>query len=222
MRAIKAEMKERNIQAKFLGIHKYYKDEDRKEIDEERLISDVQKINASMVVIVICYSQLLELKFLLEGAGIFSEVRMNRDLCLQSKGQILTMSETQKNFLQTMAQPENMEKKQVVIEGQVGSGKTLLGLEVVKMKVAHYIRLYGLTAKEGKEKLRVIIILGGNGTSEVLLRQLETELTEDIGKQSSFEIHNLWITRQNQLKDIISASPGGGTSIKYQETFFIH
>ena len=169
MQAIKLEMIERNIKAKFLGIHEYYKDETTKDINEENLVDDIKKINPSMVVMVICYSQILHLRFLLEGAGIFSEVRLNRDLCLQSKGQILTMSETQKNFLQTMAQPENIEKKQVVIEGQVGSGKTLLGLEVVKMKVAHYIRLYGLIAKEGKRGDSVVVALWDPQNSRALV-----------------------------------------------------
>ena len=140
MQAIKSEMKKRNIKAKFLGIHEYFKDYITKEINERRLVDDVKKINPSMVVMVICYSQILHLRFLLEGSGIFSEVRLNRDLCLQSKGQILTLTKTQKKFLQTLSQRENIEKKLVRIEGQVGSGKTLIGIEAMKMKIAHYIR----------------------------------------------------------------------------------
>ena len=173
MQAIKSEMNERNIKAAFLGIHEYFQDESKKDIDERRLVNDIKKINPSMVVMVICYSQILELRFLLEGAGIFSELRLNRDLCLQSKGQILTMSETQKNFLQTMAQPENISKRLVQIEGQVGSGKTLLGLEVLKMKLAHYLRYYGLTAAEGKEQIRTIVIFGKDGWCGTLKTQLE-------------------------------------------------
>ena len=130
MQAIKAEMEERNITAKFLGLHEYFKDFSTEEIDERRLVDDIKEINPTLAVMVICYSQILHLRFLLEGAGIFSEVRINRDICLLSKGQILTMSETQKKFLQTMAHPENIEKRLVRIEGQVGSGKTILGIEV--------------------------------------------------------------------------------------------
>ena len=67
-------------------------------------------------------------------------MRFNRDLCIQSRGKILTMSKVQKEFLKTMAKPENITKNFVQIEGQVGSGKTLLGIELLKMKVAHYIK----------------------------------------------------------------------------------
>ena len=66
MQAIKAEMKKRNIKAKFLGIHEYFKDYSTKEIDERRLVDDIKEINPSMVVMVICYSQILCLRFLLE------------------------------------------------------------------------------------------------------------------------------------------------------------
>ena len=203
MQAIKSEMKKRNIKAKFLGIHEYFKDYITKEINERRLVDDVKKINPSMVVMVICYSQILHLRFLLEGAGIFSEVRMNRDLCLQSKGQILTMSETQKKFLQTMAHPENIRKRLVRIEGQVGSGKTMLGIEVLKMKLAHYIRFYGLTAAEGRNHIRTIVIFGKDGWSETVKSQLEEELQKDIGNQSSFEIHNIDIFNIWVLKGLI-------------------
>ena len=190
---IRADMAKRNIHREFIGIPDYYINEDKKQIDEEKFIKDIETINATMVAMVICYSQLLEIKFLLESKGIFSEARINRDLCLQSKGQILTMSGTQKKFLQTMAQPENIEKN-VWIEGQVGSGKTLMGLEVAKMKVAHYMRKFDFNANEGQEKLRVIVAFDhlkvkGFTSCKLLKTQLETELAEDIGKQCSFEIH---------------------------------
>ena len=178
-------MEKRNIKREFLAVPDYYINEDKKEIDEDKFIKDIETINATMVAMVICYSQLLDLKFLLESKGIFSETRMNRDICLQSRGQILTMSGTQKKFLQTMAQPENIEKD-VLIEGQVGSGKTLMGLEVVKMKVAHYMRKYGLSAEEGKENIRVVMTFEGHPDQCKFLKdELKLELAEDIGKQST-------------------------------------
>ena len=199
MQAIKAEMEERNITAKFLGLHEYFKDFSTEEIDERRLVDDIKEINPTLAVMVICYSQILHLRFLLEGAGIFSEVRINRDICLLSKGQILTMSETQKKFLQTMAQPENIEKRLVRIEGQVGSGKTILGIEVLKMKLSHYIRSYGLNSKEGKQQLKVIVSFANS--CHILKTRVEQELHEDIGNHSTFEVQR--IRTGNHLKKII-------------------
>ena len=225
MQAIKGEMKKRNIKAKFLGIHEYFKDYSTKEIDERRLVDDIKQTNPSMVVMVICYSQILCLRFLLEGAGIFSEVRMNRDLCLQSKGQILTMSETQKKFLQTMAQPENIEKRIVRIEGQVGSGKTLLGIEVLKMKIAHYMRSYGFSPKEGKEKLRAKIIFEGQGSAQMVKVQIEKELIEEIGKYSTIEIeilpYDITIGNFGKAIGYLSKRESMKTLYTYQKTILL-
>ena len=131
---------------------------------------------------------------------------MNRDICLQSKGRILTMSETQKKLLQTVAQPENIEKN-VWIEGQVGSGKTLMGLEVAK------IRKFGFNAEEGKENLRVIVAFGVN-ECKILKDELEIELAEDIGKQSAIEIQFDW-RDQWQLEERITSQDNFS---KFQKT----
>ena len=90
-----------------------YKNIETKSIDELAVLTKIKKISPQMVVMVICYSQYLEFRFLLEEKGILSELRMNRDLCLTSKGKILTMNETQKEFLQNLAKPENITKRQV-------------------------------------------------------------------------------------------------------------
>ena len=202
MKPVRDEMEERNIRAEFLQIQNFLLVGDNKDIDKDNLIAVIRAISPQMVVMVVCYSQILDLKFLLEESGIFSEVRLNRDLCIQSRGKILTMSKVQKEFLQTMAKPENITKKLVQIEGQVGSGKTLLGIEVVKMKIAHYLRFYKLNAYQGKEEIRVIIVIEDDLSADIKTN-LEKELFEDIDKQSSVEIHNQWLREEGTLKKII-------------------
>ena len=121
---------------------------------------------------VICYSQILELKFLLEGAGLFAEMRMNRDLNILSNGQILTMNDVQKEFIQTMAFEDHVEKD-VIVTGPVGSGKTLLGLEAINMKKSHYKKKYGISSSECKNNLRVIIVINTYYKENQLKQQLE-------------------------------------------------
>ena len=140
-----------------------------------------------MTVMVICYSNTLDLKFLLEAKGKFSEARINRDLNILSKGKILTLNETQKKFIQTVAQPENIDKKIVQIEGKVGSGKTLLGTEIVKMKLAHYIRKYNLRVDEMQQKIKVII-LADDFNANVLVQQLKEESFKNIGQYCEIQI----------------------------------
>ena len=141
-----------------------------------------------MTLMVICYSNTLDLKFLLEEKGLFSEARINRDLNILSKGKILTLNETQKKFIQTVAQPENIEKKIVRIEGKVGSGKTLLGTEIVKMKLAHYIRKYNLQVNEMKQQKMKVIILADEFNANVLVQQLKEDLFKDISQYCDIEI----------------------------------
>ena len=154
-----------------------------------------------MTVMVICYSNTLDLKFLLEAKGKFSEARINRDLNILSKGKILTLNETQKKFIQTVAQPENIEKKIVQIEGKVGSGKTLLGTEIVKMKLAHYIRKYNLRVDEMQQKIKVII-LADDFNANVLVQQLKEDLFKDIGQYCDIEISSKAI-REGVLETFI-------------------
>ena len=145
--------------------------EETREIDETGLVSKIQSINPQITIMLICYSQILELKFLLEEKGLFAEMRINRDLNILSNGQILTMNAVQKEFLQTMAQ-ENHVEKNVIVTGPVGSGKTLLGLEAINIKKSHYKKKHGISSSDCKNKMRVIIFIG-TSTGNMLKQQLQ-------------------------------------------------
>ena len=185
------EKEKRNIKFAFIEVPKFFKNEETREIDEDALVAEIRLINPQMTVMVICYSQLLELKFLLEGAGLFAEMRMNRSLNILSNGQILTMNDVQKAFIQTLAQKDNVEKD-VVITGPVGSGKTLLGLEAIIMKKSHYIKKYGLSSSDCINKLRVIIWIGESYHESMLKHQM---LLNELSKSTNdccLEIHTEW------------------------------
>ena len=182
---------DRNIKFKYLDLTKYYRDENCREINRNLLEKDVERIGPQMMIMVLCYSRIQEFKFILESKGIFSELRLKRELNLQSKGKILTMNKIQKEFLQTIATEENIEKRIVHIEGKVGSGKTLLGIEVMKMKLAHYFMKYKLKVnhQDGLKKLRVII-LADDPSAALLMDQLSKELPEDIGLYCSITVQS--------------------------------
>ena len=154
-----------------------------------------------MTIMVICYSQILELKFLLEGAGLFAEMRMNRELNILSNGQILTMNDVQKEFIQTMAQ-ENHVEKDVIVTGPVGSGKTLLGLEAINIKKSYYMKKYGITSSDCKNKLRVIILIGTESEGNQLKQQLEMseshkDCTVEIEAKSSAHLTRIFQANEN-------------------------
>ena len=182
---LQKDKEERNIKFEYLDLFEFIED---KKLNEDSVLLEINRINAQMTVMVICYSNTLDLKFLLEEKGLFSEARINRDLNILSKGKILTLNETQKKFIQTVAHPENIEKKIVRIEGKVGSGKTLLGTEIVKMKLAHYIRKYNLQVNEMKQQKMKVIILADEFNANVLVQQLKEELFKDISQYCDIEI----------------------------------
>ena len=103
----------------------------------------------------ICYSHFLDLKSLLERVGLFPTLRMNQDLNILSNGQILTMNDVQRDFIQTLTLEDHVEKD-VIVTGPVGSGKTLLGLEAINIKKSHYKRKYAISSNDCKNKLRII------------------------------------------------------------------
>ena len=144
----------RNIQFEFLEVPEFFINETSREIDFQKLEVEIRRINPRMTFVVICHSHILDLKHWLEESGIFPEMRMQRDINLISKGQILTLDELQKDFIRTMAKEENIEKD-VMITGPVGSGKTMLAIEVGIMKLYHYKKKYNLSRSDCK-KLRLV------------------------------------------------------------------
>ena len=163
----------RDIKFEFINIPDFFVNEETSEIDETSLVSKIQSIDPQITIMLICYSQILELKFLLEEKGLFAEMRMNMDLNILSRGQILTMNNVQKKFIQTLAHKDHVEKD-VIVTGPVGSGKTLLGLEVINIKKSHYKKKYAISSSDCKNKLRIIILIG---TDTVLgQNQLEKQL----------------------------------------------
>ena len=151
----------------------------------------------------ICYSQTLDLKFLLEGAGLFAEMRINRDLGILSNGQILTMNVVQKEFIQTMIHEDHVEKD-VVLTGPVGSGKTLLGLEAINIKKSHYKKIYEINAKDCQSKLRVIVLIGGSSKGSQLKHQLEKMYSSV--KDCSLEIQTEVVPKSQDLTRIFKAN----------------
>ena len=160
-------------------------------LDEDRIVSEIHSIKPQMTFLIICYSHFLDLKVLLERAGLFPTMRMNRDLNILSNGQILTMNDIQKEFIETMTLEEHVEKN-VIVTGPVGSGKTLLGLEAINIKKSHYKKKYGISSLECKQKLRVIILIGNSEDESQLKQQLEMseshkDCSLDIGTKYELE-----------------------------------
>ena len=78
------DMEKRSIKMVFVDVNEFYNEKD--ELNTEKLKIRVKRINPSLVLISICFSETLDLRFALELDGIFPELRLKRDLQLVTKG----------------------------------------------------------------------------------------------------------------------------------------
>ena len=194
LRQMKASWIKRNVvredQVEVLDIFEYLKEKEGLEIDEPKFLTKVIEVSPGIIAICVCHSHLSQIHFILAEAGILSVQKLERDLQLATRGKGIMLDETQRKLLFTVAKQEHI-RKTTIIHGPEGSGKTILALEVLKMKLAHYMRklkLYGMNTNN--QKLIKVIICGsysGNDRVPALLKQLYEE-TDDIREFCDFEL----------------------------------
>ena len=166
----------KHIQIVLIDINKFYDEKDQLNI--EKLRRQIKEINPLFVLASICFWEIVDINFTLEILGIFHQG--GSGLQLTSKGKLIHLDPTQTDLLSTMADPCNAEKT-TILHGPEGSGKTLLAIEVLKMKLIHYVKKMKLPAIEAKDKIRVVICVSYTGEDQapLLLKQLIEE-TNDI------------------------------------------
>ena len=120
-----------------------------------------------------------------------------------TKGRSIALDPTQSKLLYCMAEPENITKT-VVIHGPEGSGKSLLALEVVKMKLSHYLMEHDLAGMKIRNQTRVRVLLCGTyqGEDRVphLLRQLLSE-SKDICDRCDLQVQPIKDLKMSSPKD---------------------
>ena len=172
----------RECDAEVLDLKTFYYN-DTEDIDEVKLEDNVTSFNPDLVVISICYSQVSKVKFILEKPGVLAKIRLNRNLVLSTNGKVIDLDEKQVNLIYEVANPNNTSKN-VVIQGPEGSGKTLLGIEIVKVLVSNYVYTNNLTPQQVKSHIRVIFSAcykSYNDPEEVALwkKQIESIVNRD-------------------------------------------
>ena len=144
---VQNDMEEKSIKIALLDVSKYYDKDDK--LNFEDLSLKLIEIGPSILVISICHSVNLDLRFALEVEGIFAHIRLKRDLSLTTKGKQIYLDPTQRDLLVQLAKDENCQKT-VVISGPEGSGKSLLAIEATKMKICSILKQF-----PGKERVKI-------------------------------------------------------------------
>ena len=129
---------------------------------------------------------------MLEKPGVFAEIRMRRNLIEVTDGKVIDLDENQINLIHEVANPKNINKN-VVIQGPEGSGKTLLGIEIVKLIAHNYIHSENLSPDQTKKDIRVIFSACFYQTEDVqddvklLVEQMESIVQKSLPCSGTFQ-----------------------------------
>ena len=113
------DIKKRMIKIELLNLDEYY---DKKELNRQALKTKIICISPSILLISVCYSEKLDLRFVLEMEGIFPGLKLQGDLRLATNGKLIELDPVQIELLYTVADEKNIQKV-TIIHGPEGSGQ---------------------------------------------------------------------------------------------------
>ena len=114
------DIEERMIKIELLNLDEYYND--KKELNRQALKTKIICISPSILLISVCYSEKLDLRFVLEMEGIFPGLKLQGDLRLATNGKLIELDPVQIELLYTVADEKNIQKV-TIIHGPEGSGQ---------------------------------------------------------------------------------------------------
>ena len=103
-----------------LNVHEYYND--KNELDIKALKKTILNIRPLVVLISVCSSEKLDLRFVLELEGIFPSLKLQGSLRLATNGKQIELDPVQDKLLYTVADENNIQKV-TIIHGTEGSGR---------------------------------------------------------------------------------------------------
>ena len=99
-----------------------YVEEGTLTVQDAKLVEKVKLINPGITIICVCYSHMSHIHMILAKAGVLSKEKLERDLQLTTKGKCISLDETQKELLRTVAEERNIIMV-TIVHGPEGSGK---------------------------------------------------------------------------------------------------
>ena len=163
-----------------------------KNLVEDSLVAYVRDLKPNLIVLSICYSQVSKIKKILEKTAVFAERRLERNIIAATNGKAIDLDKKQVELIYEVAKPKNINKN-VVVQGPEGSGKTLLGIEIVKLIVYNYIHAENLSPDQTKKDIRVIFSACFYQTEDVqddvklLVEQMESIVQKSLPCSGTFE-----------------------------------
>ena len=112
------DIEKRRIAIKLINLDEFYNG--KKELNRQALKTKIISMSPSILLISVCYSEILDLRFVLEMEGIFPSLKLQGDLRLATNGKQLELDPVQTKLLYTVAR--NIQKV-TIMHGPEGSGK---------------------------------------------------------------------------------------------------
>ena len=132
-------------------------------LDVNKFRNEARQFKPYIIVLSICYSRVSEVKFALNESGLLSKGALSRNLCEATNGKIVELDPEQTDLINEIVNDKEGKniKKNIVIQGPEGSGKTLLGIEIANIIVNKYIyesRMFVPPHNNSEKKIRVIFV----------------------------------------------------------------
>ncbi len=157
-----------------------YLDKDTWKPKPDELAQAILKHQPTMLLLAFCYTSQSILNDTLRSQGIYSLLIMQKERETITQSRCIFLDDVQKGALLKFAQTR---PKLLMLQGNFGTGKTVLLMEALRIKIAQY--------HEDKMTLRVII------TSDTRQKDLVDYL------QSSYQFENVTIEYYECLKDVL-------------------
>ena len=106
---------------------------DRSELDLDKLTRAVKEFDPTVILLAFCWSEKSELNDVLRSAGIYTGMVLREERAQIAESRHVELDEGQKEVIRTVAEKN---PKNFFLWGSSGSGKTLLLIEALLMKIS--------------------------------------------------------------------------------------
>jgi hypothetical protein len=110
---------------------------DRSELDLDKLTEAVKSLDPTVILLAFCWSEKSELNDVLRSAGIYTGMILREERAQIIESRHVELDEGQKEVIRTVAEKK---PRNIFLWGSSGSGKTLLLIEALLMKISQYRR----------------------------------------------------------------------------------
>ncbi len=146
-RSFAKDIEHKNIVMEMVDISEYTLPNSRK-MDDVKLVDVVRRFQPTVLILASCWTKQSVLNGVFRSSGIYSVMIMQEELAGITKGRHIFLDAKQKEIIEKVADDDN-NVKNLLLWGSSGTGKTLLLLEALRIKLSQ-------AAKESV-KVRVIV-----------------------------------------------------------------